>query len=668
MDKKRYSFFLIFIIACEILTLIQLTIEPSDIENQVFGGYSLNRWMLILFVSGCLIGSLVLLISGQSRNRLTPIVDALFTRIPVSRTNAVFVISILMALFLILSFMPVGLSSDAWGRLRPVMIMVTMFFWGYLGYAVWVFQHKPWLKWFPIFKKNSTGNSRQAPAEGSEPANILPSRWSLILILVFTFPLLFFTAFRFQFPVGYGGLFVIMSESLAEAGFRLPQSVPYYGPGGIPYAYPPVGFYVMAFFTSILHVPVFDYLRFAPALFLWLSLIPLYLSTHEMTNSRPAAVVAAFVVAGSPRIFMIQGTTAGVVRGLAFLFAMWGVYFFLAAIKYKRMYLYAVLCGIFFGLTALTHLSYAEFAVLFVIAYWLLHLGSQRTWVTTFVAGGTAVLTVTPWVLTMVQRYGWEVFTHASQTHGATSFLQLIREPGRIPGWFENALLPLAESPFLGGLIALGLVFALFSAHRIAAFWFLLILVIMSEGDRYLITSGAVLSGGLIGALANSLNQRTENRSRLRISDAFLAICVLGIYAAGWIGITKLNPPSINAASLDLASFVQSNTAEDDKYLIIAGADEAEWFPYLLRRDPVIASWGGEWVGSYNQHLSWVYEVMRCRDQGEWTCLEQVMGELPEQPDMLITHQTDAAINRQLETDPHWSKAFTNQEYILWQE
>lgn len=668
MDKKRYSIFLIFTIACEILTLVQLTIEPSDIENQVFGGYSLNRWMLILFVSGCLIGSLVLLISGQSRNRLTPVMDVLFTCIPVSRTNAVFVISIFMASFLILSFMPVGLSRDAWSRLRPVMVMLTLFLGGYLGYAVWVFQHKPWQKWSLFFKKVFAENSRRTPVEGSVPANILPSRWSLILILVFTFPLLFITAFRYQFPTGYGGLFVIMSEGLAEAGFRLPHSVPFYGPGGIPYAYPPVGFYVMAFFTSILHVPVFDYLRFAPALFLWLSLIPLYLSTHEMTHSRPAAVVAAFVVACSPRIFMIQGTTAGVVRGLAFLFAMWGVYFFLSAKKSKRMYLHAVICGIFLGLTALTHLSYAEFAVLFVIAFWLLHIKSRRTWGITLSAGGTAVLTVTPWVLTMVQRYGWEVFTHASETHGATSFLQVIREPGRIPGWFENALLPLAESPFLVGLIALGLAFALFSAHRIAALWFLLILVIMSESDRYLITSGAVLSGGLIGALADSLNQRTENRSRLRISHAFLAICVLGIYAAGWIGITKSNAPSINAASLDLAAFVQSNTAQDDTYLIIAGADEAEWFPYLLRRDPVIASWGGEWVGSYNQHLSWVYEVMRCRDQGEWTCLEQMLGELPESPDLLITHQTDAAINRQLETDTHWSTAYTNQEYILWQK
>ncbi len=53
---------------------------------------------------------------------------------------------------------------------------------------------------------------------------------------------IFFNAYRLELPIGYGGMFASFGEQLAEANFILPET----GQGGIPYVYPPLGFYAHA--------------------------------------------------------------------------------------------------------------------------------------------------------------------------------------------------------------------------------------------------------------------------------------------------------------------------------------------------------------------------------------------------------------------------------------
>ncbi|MCC6416690.1 MAG: hypothetical protein IT429_00405, partial [Gemmataceae bacterium] len=89
-------------------------------------------------------------------------------------------------------------------------------------------------------------------------------------------PLLVWTAVRHGLPLGYAGLFALMAELVAANGFRLPEWVPWYGPGGMPFAYPPLGFYVMAGATAGLGVPTLAYLAWAPALFCVAFLVPFY--------------------------------------------------------------------------------------------------------------------------------------------------------------------------------------------------------------------------------------------------------------------------------------------------------------------------------------------------------------------------------------------------------
>ncbi len=64
-------------------------------------------------------------------------------------------------------------------------------------------------------------------------------------------PLLFSNAFLYGFPMGYAGLFTQMAQQIADANFVLPSMSPFYGPGGIPFAYPPLGLYLLAVFIKL---------------------------------------------------------------------------------------------------------------------------------------------------------------------------------------------------------------------------------------------------------------------------------------------------------------------------------------------------------------------------------------------------------------------------------
>ena len=113
----------------------------------------------------------------------------------------------------------------------------------------------------------------------------------LLLTVLIAVPILFFQAFRYSFPLGYAGMFTLVAEEIAQAGFKLPMSIPHYGPGGIPLIYPPFAMYGFAL-ADQLGVSTWSYLRFAPAIFTLLALVAFYYFTADVVGSKVAGAAA----------------------------------------------------------------------------------------------------------------------------------------------------------------------------------------------------------------------------------------------------------------------------------------------------------------------------------------------------------------------------------------
>lgn len=660
------TFFTIYSILCEIIALVLILAIPSDAENQVFLGFSLNRLAFLTFIMVLMTISGCLLYMSLTRKWLFPKLFRFFEFSSKWVSFFIFAAAFLFSAILLLSFTNLLGNRFFTARLRPLFVLFALLFIGTSIYDVFAYHHKPWITFLNSLKVIGHQLIKVTETLYRWISKSFTGNRFLVYVMGLSFPLLFYVAITYSFPSGFAGLYTLMADQISQAGLSLPLSVPYYGPGGIPFAYPPAGFYLMAIITSIFQVSDFVYLRFAPAIFMWLSMIPLALITFEITKSKPAAIIAAVIVSGSQRVFYLQGTSGGMVRGLAFLFALLAIYFFILSAKQNGKLKYAVISGIFIGLTGLTHLSYLQFTILYIAAHFLVNIFTKRIWLATLVAGITSILAVTPWVILIVTRYGWQIFEGVFQSHGNDWFMLMLQDSRRIIPWSEYSLTPLFNMQYLWGMIVLGLVYSCLNKSRILAIWFGLLLLTTSEGDRYLFTVGAIIIGMIIGIVIHSLRDpQKESRIEWRPVILFSIILII-FYQSGWNAISSANQPAINQDSITLATYVQENTPSETTYLMIAAPAEAEWFPYLLHRVPVVASWGGEWIGTYNQHIQWINGLSKCQETQSIFCLDEILHQLPDYPDLLITKNDQTQLNTALVSQSIWEIDYQNLTYIIW--
>lgn len=664
-EAKIIQIFLSYVLLCEVLALTRTLFSPSDVENQFLLGFSINRWLMILFVFFCIIGTLLLLhLSLFRKSIFQSIVDSLK---PSAERISPFLLllAILWGIILALSFTSIVENHYFISRLRPVLVMLFLITAGSTIGDIWIYHHKPFQKITNSIKFVYSWLSKLIEWLSTWIVQSAKGYWFLCYVPVFVIPLLFYVAIEYPFPSGFAGLYTLMAEKIAESHFSLPLVIPFYGPGGIPFAYPPVGLYLMAIATSVLGISEFDYLRFAPPFFMLLATIPISLIAFKYTKSRLAAVITPVIVVGAQRIFMIQGTSGGIVRGLAFLFAILSIYFYLLGIQHKKK-IFTILSGVWFGLTTLTHLGYTEFVALFFAAYLLTHLFSKRVWLTTLIAGGVSICLIAPWLVVIIQRYGISVLAGAFQSHGNDYFVLIWQDFQKLIPWIENSLRPLFRMQFIWGMTIIGLIYSLFKGYKELLVWFALLLFFTSEGDRYLITVGAFLVGFVIEAVAFRIfsSEMVLKKNWPKIGFSLILLSIFFCY--GWTSIISENQPVINRSSMDISEHIKANTPKESTYIIVAEADEAEWFPFLLERTPAIASWGGEWIGTYQEQMGLLFEVIHCKEVQSAFCLEDVIIQLPDMPNYLITHTNDTELNKGLIAQKFWIENYRNDQYVVW--
>jgi len=95
--------------------------------------------------------------------------------------------------------------------------------------------------------------------------------FSLVLGIFFRFSHLIFYGLRTPFRLG--GLFLAFSKEIYINNLFLPIRIPYYTSGGIPFAYPPLPFYIESILVYYFRIPEFLVVNILPVFFSILSLL-----------------------------------------------------------------------------------------------------------------------------------------------------------------------------------------------------------------------------------------------------------------------------------------------------------------------------------------------------------------------------------------------------------
>ena len=424
-------------------------------------------------------------------------------------------------------------------------------------------------------------------------------------------------AWTSDFPLNDGGMFLLMADEVRRNDYALPGATAYNG-AAIPFAYPPLGFYLAALLADATGAPLHDVVRLLPSLLALLTIPAFALLAGAVVRPRLQVIAAIFAFALLPRSFAWLIMGGGLTRAAGALFAiltLWQAY-----LLYTRGDRHHVaLAALFGGLTVLSHAEWAWFTA-YSAALFLLFLGRNRRGLVNslLVAAGVATLSA-PWWAAVIARHGPAPILAAAQSGS-----------GAGNAWRTLLTFDFTAEPFLPVLGVIGLL-GLFACLAGRAFlvpaWLLVILIVQPRSSATLATLplallvGVALDrvvlpglGGLVATLpgargrADVTSAASENPPALpsSVPRAFLAYCLF--YALLGAVAVPSTSPSLRALSPDeraAMAWVATNTDQGSRFLVLTptGATGAwwedrasEWFPVLAARTSLGTVQGSEWL------------------------------------------------------------------------
>ena len=403
-----------------------------------------------------------------------------------------------------------------------------------------------------------------------------------------------------KYPTGFAGLYTLMADLLSRNNFIPPVNVPFYGPGGIPYAYPFLGFYVSALITRLTGITLWQYVQIFPVVFYIFALIVLFLLAHELFKSRLLALGALIISASDPLLFYTNATSGGMVRGLALFLALSAMYLYLRSANNKnKNTLLFICCGILLGLTFMTHLVYGILAASFICIYILFNESSlvfkmKQIFLLTILA----ILVSAPWWLMIIQRYGFSPFFNSFGTHDYQGFFKTVPQ-GRFDLFFENLVNQLSiRTPLFSLLLIISIAYLFVFGWSPLVFSWLIIATLLGEVSWI----SGLLSGLILITFGISISTFIKNKKFLQVFYLVASILILIIFIQFGINIWGLDS-EITPDYLLVAEYIASrpkNQSDIHPYLLVDKSHaRGEWLPYLAQANPIFGPWGAEWTGNY---------------------------------------------------------------------
>lgn len=434
-----------------------------------------------------------------------------------------------------------------------------------------------------------------------------------------------------QYPAYGAGLYLQIAERISANGYTLPARIPKYTREGVPFAYPPLMFYVTAVVRDLTGVGPVTYARYVPGMLVLAYLVPYYFMARRLLASPRLAGYASVLFAATPAVLQWHLSAGGLVRAMAMLLVLTGTYAGIRLFRARdvRWLPPAVLA---FGLTVLTHPVYTVF---FGLTYVLLFLRFDRTprglAVGTAVATGGLVLAA-PWWIQVVHHHGVDVFLAAAGTHSG-----LGGGPGRVATAFLSS--PRIENVFYLGAYP-GILYALYRREWFLPAWLAVPAYVINK-PRFQFVAGSLLTAVLVG---QAVLPRLEHTAVLADRRQLLNVVVAAVVVFGAMGVgTAFAAGALNThdGSSTMPAFIDDedraamtwtarNTTESSTFVVLG--DAAEWFPVFAERTILVGPWGVEWTtpGRYRFQLELYRSVSDC---GDAACLSHRLRRARLSPD-----------------------------------
>lgn len=467
------------------------------------------------------------------------------------------------------------------------------------------------------------------------------------------------------YPAYGAGLYMQIADEIGTHGYDLPAQIPGYTADGVPFAYPPLQFYVLAALLDLGADPV-ALARLLPSVGYISSLVPMYLFARDYTDSRPAGAAASVAVAVNPQLIQWHLSAGGVVRAFALLYALTAVYAGYRMFETGSKRSLAV-GTVFFGATVLSHPTYTLFVVVSYLVLWATRDRSKDGFVAGAVVGLGGAVIASPWLVWVLTTHSVGAFGAAAGTHGGIG--------GGIPTVLNGTsftLLPLAGAVYLSVarrdtfLLAWTVVAELLFAQP--RFVFLV--------GAFVVAVVGVDLGRRSELLDGQVTETIDKRTALAAGCLVLGAAIGGAYISHEMTISTdpSTPQFLDSDDAEAMTWIAGETPPDATFVVVG--DAAEWLPALTERTILIGPWGVEWRDPklYERQLTAFESVSGCQSA---TCVETVEATVDVSPEYVYVPKSKYTIRgksttqfgtleRSFEQSASWERAYENDGVVIY--
>ncbi len=444
--------------------------------------------------------------------------------------------------------------------------------------------------------------------------------------VIFGFWLRLLPASLSPLPLNDGGLFYAMLKDLIENGFRLPQTVDYNGLA-IPFAYPPLTFYVGGWIAHTFDVSLLDLLRWIPAIVTALTVIAFFDLARTLLKSDFEAGLATLIFAFIPRALTWMLMGGGLTRSFGELFFILTARYIYSAFKSSNKKDLA-LAVILSALVVLSHPEATLHAIGFALIAWLFEArnldGARKALI---IAVGVLVLTA-PWWITMLGRYGLSPFLSASQT-GNQNLLDIALV----------VLVAVSEEPYLTPIAVLGFlgIFTAFERRNYllpAAFFFPFVLEPRNAANVAIIFLAMLAALALAPYFSLAFNFQASGEHTAEVhplgARVLATILLLAFFMNAAFVATRASSNHLSNSTLEAFAWIEQNTPPESRFIVLTGETESfcdpvqEWFPTLSNRVSQTTPQGREWLAgdTFEEYREDLIVLQRCLEK-DAACLEE---------------------------------------------
>ena len=407
-------------------------------------------------------------------------------------------------------------------------------------------------------------------------------------------------------PFRLGGLFIAFADEIAAHNFRYPIHISYYSAGGIPFAYPPLGFYVEAVLLKLFPGQIFAIANLLPPV---VSILALFLAARFFYrwaggwNLRSLSALAAYALL--PNAFYNQIEAAGLAEAFGSLALV--VYFeLLFAYQAARSFKTAFFAGLGLALCVLSAPGSAlgaaliSIVVVFDTLVTVRWTESTRPYLQLFCIGVTGLAFSAPYWLSVSLHHGPGIFFTPIgmqyELSGQATFLRRLRA-----NWFTYSAIQLDGVYFWSIAILLGVGWLIWKRHYFLPLALLALFSIPRENAWVMAFPAALLiAHGVADLLIPTIKSlpvfTLVSRTRIMWVVFGLILYSMASYAFDLVDLQVQNEYwKIKPVQIEALYEAREIIPPFGQVIVIGNPGLREWAPYLLQREVLNTEFGLEW-------------------------------------------------------------------------